>query len=134
MLDHDAFGGNGDIYRQNILDHNASPKNKRRMEHATWSRRNRNMSCGDDIEIFVLERDGAVADISFDGVGCAVSQAAASMLTEEAKGRTVESIAAMGKDDVMRMLGIDVGPSRIKCALLALSTLQKGIASREDRH
>lgn len=126
MLDHDAFGD--DIYRQNILDHNANPRNKRRMDDATWSVRDRNTSCGDDIEVFVRTEGGAIAEMTFDGVGCAVSQAAASMLTEKVAGMPLDAAAKLGKDDVDAMLGIDVGPSRINCALLSLKTLQKGLS------
>lgn len=134
MLNHDMFGD--DIYRQNILDHNASPRNKRRMENATWCRRDRNTSCGDDIEVFVRENGDSLAELTFDGVGCAVSQAAASMLSEKVEGLPLADIAKMGKSDIDALLGIDVGPARIKCALLALTTLQKGLAERHrsDTH
>jgi nitrogen fixation NifU-like protein len=72
-------------------------------------------------------RDGKVDDIRFKGKGCAISQASASMLTEVVKGKTLDEIKALGKPDVLELLGIDPGPTRIKCALLGLKVLKLGV-------
>jgi nitrogen fixation NifU-like protein len=72
-------------------------------------------------------RDGKIDDLRFKGRGCAISQASASMLTELAKGKTLDEIKALGKGDVLSMLGIDPGPTRIKCALLGLKVIKLGV-------
>jgi len=72
-------------------------------------------------------RDGKIDDLRFKGRGCAISQASASMLTELAKGKTLDEIKALGKEDVLSMLGIDPGPTRIKCALLGLKVIKLGV-------
>ncbi len=72
-------------------------------------------------------KDGKVDDIRFKGKGCAISQASASMLTEVVKGKTLDQIKALGKPDVLELLGIDPGPTRIKCALLGLKVVKLGV-------
>jgi len=72
-------------------------------------------------------KDGKVDDIRFKGKGCAISQASASMLTEVVKGKTLDEIKALGKPDVLELLGIDPGPTRIKCALLGLKVVKLGV-------
>jgi len=90
------------------------------------------MSCGDDVEIFVRVEDGRIADLSFDGIGCAISQAATSMLTEKAKGLTLEEVAVLDRSFVFGLLGVEVGPARLKCALLGLETLKKALRENSD--
>jgi nitrogen fixation NifU-like protein len=68
-----------------------------------------------------------IDDVRFSGKGCSISRAAASMLTEEIRGKTLEEVKRIGKDDVLEMLGIELGPVRLKCALLALKTLKVGV-------
>jgi nitrogen fixation NifU-like protein len=72
-------------------------------------------------------KDGKVDDIRFKGKGCAISQASASMLTEVVKGKTLDEVKALGKPDVLELLGIDPGPTRIKCALLGLKVVKLGV-------
>ncbi len=125
--------GESDVYREEILEHSRNPRNKKVMDNATFQSRRRNMSCGDTMEMFVkLDNEGRVAELTFDGVGCAISQGAASMLTEEATGRTLDELKAMTKENVFDLLGTEVGPARIRCAMLALETLQKGIDEFEN--
>ncbi|MFH1047371.1 MAG: iron-sulfur cluster assembly scaffold protein [Patescibacteria group bacterium] len=120
--------GESDVYREEILDHSRHPRNKQILEGATFKSQRRNMSCGDTMEIFVkLGADKKVERVTFDGVGCAISQGAASMLTELVPGKTLDEIKSLTKEDVFKLLGTEVGPARIRCALLALETLQKGI-------
>jgi nitrogen fixation NifU-like protein len=75
----------------------------------------------------LLVEDGRVTDVRFSGVGCSISRAAASMLTEEIKGKTLEEVKQIGREEVLEMLGIELGPVRLKCALLALKTLKVGV-------
>jgi len=72
-------------------------------------------------------KDGRVDDVRFSGSGCSISRAAASMLTDEIRGKTLEEVKALNRDDVLELLGIELGPVRLKCALLALKTLKVGI-------
>jgi nitrogen fixation NifU-like protein len=120
--------GEADVYREEILDHSRHPRNKKIMIDATFKSKRRNMSCGDSMEMFIkMDEDGRVTQLTFDGIGCAISQAVASMLTEKVLGKTLTEITAMGQKDIFALLGTEVGPARIRCAMLALDTLKKGI-------
>ena len=116
-----------DLYRQNILDHYQSPRNFGTLEHPDISAEDSNPLCGDVIRIDLKIQDGKVADVRFTGKGCSISRAAASMLTEEIRGKSLEDVKRIGKDEVLEMLGIELGPVRLKCALLALKTLKVGV-------
>jgi nitrogen fixation NifU-like protein len=116
-----------DLYRQNILDHYQSPRNFGTLEHPDISAEDSNPLCGDVIRIDLKIQDGKVADVRFTGKGCSISRAAASMLTEEIRGKSIEEVKRIGKDEVLEMLGIELGPVRLKCALLALKTLKVGV-------
>jgi len=116
-----------DLYRQNILEHYQNPRNFGTLEHPDISAEDSNPLCGDEIRIDLLVKDGVIEDVRFSGKGCSISRAAASMLTEEIRGKTLEEVKRIGKDDVLEMLGIELGPVRLKCALLALKTLKVGV-------
>jgi len=116
-----------DLYRQNILEHYQNPRNFGTLERPDISAEDSNPLCGDEIRIDLLVKDGVIEDVRFSGKGCSISRAAASMLTEEIRGKTLEEVKRIGKDDVLEMLGIELGPVRLKCALLALKTLKVGV-------
>lgn len=116
-----------DIYRQNILDHYQNPRNFGTLEHPDISAEDSNPLCGDEIRIDLKVKDGVIEDVRFSGKGCSISRAAASMLTEEIRGKTLDEVKRIGRDDVLEMLGIELGPVRLKCALLALKTLKVGV-------
>lgn len=116
-----------DLYRQNILDHYQTPRNFGTLDHPEISAEDANPLCGDKIRIDLRVKNGVIADVKFSGKGCAISQAAASMLTEEIRGKSLEEVKRIGKDEVLEMLGIELGPVRLKCALLALKTLKVGV-------
>lgn len=116
-----------DLYRQNILDHYQSPRNFGALDHPEISAEDANPLCGDKIRIDLRVKDGLIADVKFSGKGCAISLAAASMLTEEIRGKSLEEVKQIGKDEVLELLGIELGPVRLKCALLALKTLKVGV-------
>jgi len=116
-----------DLYRQNILDHYQNPRNFGTLPKPDISVEDSNPLCGDKIRMDLQVEDGRVADVRFSGVGCSISRAAASMLTEEIKGKTLEEVKRIGRDEVLEMLGIELGPVRLKCALLALKTLKVGV-------
>jgi len=116
-----------DLYRQDILDHSQNPRNFGTLEHPDVSAEDSNPLCGDKIRIDLRVSNGTVEDVRFTGVGCSISRAAASMLTEEIKGKTLDEVKRIGRDEVLEMLGIELGPVRLKCALLALKTLKVGV-------
>ena len=116
-----------DLYRQNILDHYQNPRNFGTLAKPDISVEDSNPLCGDKIRMDLLVEDGRVKDVRFSGVGCSISRAAASMLTEEIKGKTLDEVKRIGRDEVLEMLGIELGPVRLKCALLALKTLKVGV-------
>ena len=122
--------GGSDMYRQQILDHYKSPRNYGELEDPTFTHVGENPMCGDTIEMDVVldEADETIERVAFRGDGCAISQASASMLSEKLRGATVEELEAMDRDDVVDMLGVDVSPMRIKCAVLAEKVAQDGAA------
>jgi nitrogen fixation NifU-like protein len=116
-----------DIYKDIILDYYRHPRNFGDLPEPDVRSKDSNPLCGDVIEMQIRVRDGKIDDLRFKGRGCAISQASASMLTELAKGKTLDEIKALGKEDVLSMLGIDPGPTRIKCALLGLKVIKLGV-------
>jgi len=116
-----------DIYKDIILDYYRHPRNNGDLPDANVRAKDSNPLCGDIIEMQLKIGDGKISDIRFKGKGCAISQASASMLTEAAKGKTMEEVKAMEKADVLDLLGIDPGPTRIKCALLGLKVLKLAV-------
>jgi len=116
-----------DIYKDIILDYYRHPRNSGDLQDPDVRAKDSNPLCGDIIEMQLKIKDGKINDLRFKGRGCAISQASASMLTELAKGKTMEEAKALGKTDILNMLGIDPGPTRIKCALLGLKVLKLAI-------
>jgi len=116
-----------DFYRQNILDHYENPRNWGRLEKPDITAEDANPLCGDRIRMDLVVKDGRVESVRFSGHGCSISRAAASMLSEAIQGKTLEEVKALGREDVLEMLGIELGPVRLKCALLALKTLKLGV-------
>ena len=122
------MGLGSDMYRQQILDHYKNPRNYGEIEDATFTHVGENPMCGDEITMdVVLEDDGETIEaVAFRGDGCAISQASASMLTGELRGMTLEELGEMDRDDVVDMLGVDISPMRVKCAVLAEKVAQDG--------
>jgi nitrogen fixation NifU-like protein len=116
-----------ELYRELILEHYKHPHNAGRLDDATHSHKELNPSCGDTVEIFVAVKDGKVMDVKFDGRGCAVSQASASLLTDRIKGLGLEEIRKLSQQDIFDMLAVPIGVGRIRCALLSLKTLHKAL-------
>jgi nitrogen fixation NifU-like protein len=116
-----------DIYKDIILDYYRNPRNFGDLPNPDVRAKDSNPLCGDIIEMQLKIKDSRVEDVRFKGRGCAISQASASMLTEVIKGKTLDEIKALGKNDVLDLLGIDPGPTRIKCALLGLKVLKLGV-------
>lgn len=117
-------GAMDELYMENILDHYQDPRNFGELEDADLSHEEGNPSCGDLVRIDIKLDGDKIADIKFSGKGCAISQASASMLTERLEGGTLDDIKNLTKDDILDMLGIPIGPMRIKCALLSLKVVK----------
>lgn len=115
-----------DLYRELIIDHYQHPHNHGTLEDADISYEDSNPLCGDKIRIDLKVREGIVEDVKFTGKGCAISQASASMLTDEIKGKSLEEVKKLDKQSVFDLIGIPLGPSRVKCALLPLKVVKTG--------
>lgn len=115
-----------DLYRELILEHYQHPHNHGTLPDADVSFEDSNPLCGDRIRIDLKIKDGIVTDVKFTGKGCAISQASASMLTDEIKGKSLEEIRRIDKQVVLDLLGIPLGPTRLKCALLPLKVIKAG--------
>lgn len=115
------------IYREQIIDLYENPLNYGELEPADFTYEEDNPLCGDVIRISVrLDENNRVADIKWSGQGCAISQASASLLTEEIKGKTLEEIRLFSKEELLDHLGIQLSMTRVKCALLSLKVLKAG--------
>jgi nitrogen fixation NifU-like protein len=122
-----------DFYRENILDHYRNPRNKGHLDNPTHMHEEHNPLCGDVIRIDLHVNDEDVIEaVRFEGEGCAISQASASMLTEMIQGKTLEEAKQVSKEDILEALGIDIGPVRLKCALLSLKVLKAGVYGLPD--
>jgi nitrogen fixation NifU-like protein len=122
-----------DLYRDEILEHYREPHNFGTLDAPDASYEGHNPLCGDRITIMLgIDGSGTVSDVAFSGRGCAISQASASLLTDEVKGRPVAEVEAMTNQDILDLLGIDISPARLKCALLSLDTLQHALHDRAD--
>jgi len=113
------------LYREEILEHYKRPHNWGPMEDPDLEFSDNNPLCGDELTVMLrVGDDGTVEDVRFEGHGCAISQAAASMISDVVKGKTVAEVAALGREDVLEELGIPLTPIRLKCALLSVNVLK----------
>ena len=109
-----------DLYSEIILDYYKHPKNKGDIENASCSALEHNPLCGDKIKFDLLIEDNKVIKAMYNGDGCAISQASASMLTEQLIGKTLEEVEKISNEDIYKMLGVEISPGRVKCALLGI--------------
>lgn len=120
-----------DLYRDEILDHYRNPHNFGTLDEPTTVKEGANPLCGDRITLMLaIDDDGNIQDVAFTGRGCAISQASASMLTDEIKGKPLSEIAQLGEQDVLDNLAIEISPARMKCAMLSLDTLRLAVGDR----
>jgi nitrogen fixation NifU-like protein len=122
-----------DLYREQILEHSRYPHNQGELEHPTISCEEHNPLCGDRVRIDLLIEHNHIADVRFNGRGCAISQASASLLTDAVKGMSVEEARALGREAMLELIGLplDRNPVRIKCAMLPLKTLKMCLYSAD---
>lgn len=116
-----------DMYADIILDYYRNPRNYGHITDAEIKAKDFNPLCGDEIEINIKVNGNAIKDIKFCGKGCAISQAAASMLTEIVIGKRLDEVAKISKQDILDLLSIPISAVRIKCALLSLKVLKMGV-------
>ena len=121
------MSGFDELYREHILDHARDPRCHGTIESPDVTYEDANPLCGDRIRMDFRIRGGVLEQVRFSGHGCSISQASASMLCERIEGRPLEEIKAIGRDEVIDMLGVPLGPVRLKCALLALKTMKAGV-------
>ena len=115
-----------DLYRELIIDHYQNPHHHGELPDAQIHAEDSNPLCGDKIYMDIKLDGNVVSDVRFRGKGCAISQASASMLTDELIGKSLDDAKKIDKQFILNMLGIPLGPSRIKCALLSLKVLKSG--------
>ncbi len=117
-----------DLYREVIIEHYKHPGYRGKLDPHDYSFADSNPLCGDHIEITLqVGADGTVSDARFDGHGCAISQASADLLIESIIGKPVDDIRQLTKQHILDLLGIELGPVRLKCALLSLKVLKAGV-------
>ena len=113
------------LYREEILEHYKRPHNWGELPDADLVFEDTNPLCGDELKVMLkVSGDGTVAEVRFDGHGCAISQAAASMASDEVLGMKVDDVARMDRQAILDLLGIEISATRMKCALLSLKVLK----------
>jgi nitrogen fixation protein NifU and related proteins len=115
-------------YREYILDHYRNPRNYGKLEHPDVHSEDSNPLCGDQLALDLQIEDDHITTVRFQGRGCAISQASASMLSEMMEGKRTQEVIHLGKDDILDALGIPISPARTKCAFLCLRVLHRGLA------
>src|SRR3989344_742011 len=115
------------LYRENILDHYKHPRNFGKLVYKNAEATDNLVSCGDELALELLIKNEHISEIKFYGQGCAISVSAASMLTEIVKGKKIADFQRLNKDDILKLLGISLTPTRLKCALLSLEILHKAL-------
>jgi len=121
------------LYRDFILEHYRAPHNKGHLDPHDLEFADSNPTCGDEMSM-TIRLDGAkdkIADVAFDGRGCAISQASASILTDDLRGKSLDEIKAMDPKQLLDELGVPIGPARLKCALLSYKVLQGAVRGAE---
>ena len=117
-----------DLYREVIIEHYKNPGYKGELDPADYSFEDENPLCGDHIRIDLrVDEAGNVSEAAFSGHGCAISQASADLLLESIQGKSIDEIKLLTKEDVLYLIGIELGPVRLKCALLSLKVLKGGV-------
>ena len=117
-----------DLYRELIIERNRSPHYRGELDPNDFTFQDENPLCGDNIRIDVrTDGEGVITEAAFSGHGCAISQASTDLLIEFVIGKSVEEVKELTKDDVLNLLGIQLGPVRLKCALLPLKVIKAGV-------
>jgi nitrogen fixation NifU-like protein len=122
-----------DLYRELIIDRYKNPQMRGELDPHDFSYEDDNPLCGDRIRIDIrVDKDNRITEAAFSGEGCAISQASADLLVESIIGKDLEEVKKISKEDILGMLGIELGPVRLKCALLSLKVLKAGVYGLES--
>jgi len=122
-----------DFYRELIIDRYKNPRMRGELDPHDYSYEDDNPLCGDELRIDLrVDADSRITEAAFTGKGCAISLASADLLVESIVGKTLDEIKTLSKDDIIEMLGIELGPVRLKCALLSLKVLKAGIYGLDE--
>lgn len=116
-----------------LLEHFKYPCNKKAVHNPNFAANSENPSCGDKISIEGTISENKIVDVGFGGSGCVISQATTSMLTEFCKGKTVDELLNLNKDDILSLIKMELGPNRLKCALLCLQVLQQALIDFKNK-
>lgn len=122
-----------DLYADNILDHFRSPRGKHSVSDPSIVHEEKNLSCGDGVRLSLRIEDDRIQDLGWEGTGCAISQAGMSMLSEELIGKTLGDVQSISPKHMLALLGVPIGPRRMKCALLGLHTLKNTLHQQEGK-
>jgi nitrogen fixation NifU-like protein len=121
-----------DLYRDHILDHYKRPRNFGELDPHDLAGSEHNPLCGDELAVQIRVKDGHIEDLRFQGQGCAISQAAASIASEELKGMELTTAGTLGADWMLELLGIPISATRRKCALLGLKVVRGAVSGDHD--
>ena len=116
-----------DLYAENVLEHYRHPRNKGTLDTATISNAEKNWSCGDEVTVHLQIKNDVIHDVQWEGAGCAISQAAMSLLSEKLENMKIEDAATLQPQDVLQLLGVPVSQRRLQCALIGLHTLKNAL-------
>jgi nitrogen fixation protein NifU and related proteins len=122
------------LYKEELMDHYRHPRNYGTLDNPHITGQMVNSACGDSVSFQAYIQDNNIAELKFQASGCVISQATASLLTERCKGHTLAAIKNMTKDDITALVGIALGPTRLRCALLPLEALQTGITNYNSNY
>lgn len=118
------------IYQREIIEHSKNPHNQGILENPSQEAYDVNTLCGDGIRLYINTKEDKIIDIKFEGNGCAISQASASMLTDELRGMSINEAKNINKEFILELMGLEaLNPSRLRCALLSLETLRKALVN-----
>ncbi|MDO8494710.1 MAG: SUF system NifU family Fe-S cluster assembly protein [Deltaproteobacteria bacterium] len=120
------------LYHEELLEHYKFPQNRGKIENPDFAFTDKNPLCGDVCHIDVRVKNDKIEAIKFDASGCAISQAATSMLCDAVEGKPLEEVKKMGKEELLKLVGIELGPVRLKCALLCLKVLKSAVYGIKD--
>ena len=116
------------LYQEILMDHYRHPRNRESLESPDFSSMSHNPSCGDSVQFEGMVSNGCIEKLAFQGTGCVISQAMASILSEKLVGKAMSEVQLLDKDYVLGILGMQLGPTRLKCAMLPLQALNEGLA------
>lgn len=122
------------LYQDILIEHYRHSRYRGTLAHADFSSEEHNPSCGDSVSFTGIIRDGKITQLMFDGKGCVISQAAASLLIEQVCNKTIADVMQLDAAYMKQLVGIPLGPTRLRCALLPLEALQQGLASWQKKH